>query len=177
MAGETIITIVGNLTADPELRHTQNGIAVANFTIASTPRVFDRQANEYKDGDPLFLRASAWREFGEHIAGSLQKGTRVIAQGELKVRTFQREDGTNGTSTELAVTAIGPELRYATATVQRVPSGQGGGGFGGGQPQGQPWGQQQGGGQPQNTWSAAQPGSQGDQWQQPGGQYNDETPF
>src|SRR5262245_491916 len=98
MAGETIITVVGNLTADPELRYTQNGLAVANFTIASTPRTFDRAANDWKDGEALFLRASCWREFAEHVAGSLTKGSRVIAQGRLKQRTYQDRDGNNRTA-------------------------------------------------------------------------------
>lgn len=122
MAGETIITVVGNLTADPELRYTQNGIAVANFTIASTPRTFDRQANEWKDGEALFLRASVWREFAEHVAGSLSKGARVIATGELRQRSYQDREGNNRTSIELDVQEIGPSLRYATASVTRAES-------------------------------------------------------
>ena len=104
MAGETVITVVGNLTADPELRYTQNGLAVANFTIASTPRTFDRQANEWKDGDALFLRASVWREFAEHVAGSLTKGSRVIAQGRLRQRSYQDREGQQRTSIELEAT-------------------------------------------------------------------------
>lgn len=129
MAGETIITVVGNLTADPELRYTQNGLPVANFTIASTPRVFDRQANEFKDGEALFMRASVWREFAEHVAGSLHKGSRVIAQGRLTQRSYQDREGNNRTSIELEVDAIGPDLRYATAQVTRATQGnaQGGG--------------------------------------------------
>src|SRR5690606_27360874 len=98
MAGETIITIVGNLTADPELRYTQNGLPVANFTIASTPRTFDRQANEWKDGEALFLRASVWRDFAEHVAGSLTKGMRVVATGRLKQRSYQDREGNNRTA-------------------------------------------------------------------------------
>lgn len=101
MAGETIITIVGNLTADPELRHTQSGLAVANFTIASTPKVFDKQANEWKDGEPLFLRASVWREFAENVASSLTKGQRVIAQGKLKQRSYETREGEKRTTFEL----------------------------------------------------------------------------
>ncbi|WP_417555617.1 single-stranded DNA-binding protein [Microbacterium sp.] len=120
MAGETIITVVGNLTADPELRYTQNGLPVANFTIASTPRTFDRQANEWKDGDALFLRASVWREFAEHVAGSLTKGMRVIAQGRLRQRSYQDREGNNRTAIELEVDEIGPSLRYATAQVTRA---------------------------------------------------------
>jgi single-strand DNA-binding protein len=123
MAGETIITVVGNLTADPELRYTQNGLPVANFTIASTPRNFDRQANEWKDGDALFLRASVWREYAEHVAGSLVKGSRVIATGRLKQRSYQDREGNNRTAIELEVDEIGPSLRYATAQVTRAASG------------------------------------------------------
>ena len=180
MAGETIITVVGNLTADPELRYTQNGLAVANFTIASTPRTFDRQANEWKDGEALFLRASVWREFAEHVSQSLQKGSRVIAQGRLKQRSFETQQGEKRTVIELEVDEIGPSLRYATAQVTRTTGGgagrssggnQGGGGFG--QPQQvaeQPWGQPQS--QPQ---AGGQQG--GDVWGAPGTSYNDETPF
>lgn len=122
MAGETIITVVGNLTADPELRYTQGGLPVANFTIASTPRTFDRQANEWKDGEALFLRASAWREFAEHVAGSLTKGSRVVATGRLKQRSYQDREGNNRTSIELEIDEIGPSLRYATAQVTRAAS-------------------------------------------------------
>jgi single-strand DNA-binding protein len=124
MAGETVITVVGTLTADPELRYTQNGLPVANFTIASTPRSFDRQANEWKDGDALFLRASVWREFAEHVAGSLSKGMRVIAQGRLRQRAYTDREGNNRTAIELEVDEIGPSLRYATAQVTRATSGQ-----------------------------------------------------
>ena len=126
MAGETIITVVGNLTADPELRYTQNGLPVCNFTIASTPRSFDRQANEWKDGEALFLRASVWREFAEHVAGSLTKGMRVIATGRLKQRSYQDREGNNRTAIELEVDEIGPSLRYATAQVTRAAGGTGG---------------------------------------------------
>ena len=126
MAGETVITVVGNLTADPELRYTQAGLPVANFTIASTPRSFDRQANEWKDGDALFLRASVWREFAEHVAGSLTKGMRVIAQGRLQQRSYQANDGSQRTVIELQVDEIGPSLRYATAQVTRTSSANGG---------------------------------------------------
>ena len=123
MAGETIITVVGNLTADPELRYTQNGLAVANFTIASTPRNFDRQSNDWKDGDTLFLRASVWREFAEHVAASLGKGSRVVATGRLKMRAYETREGEKRTSTELEVDEIGPSLKYATANVTRAASG------------------------------------------------------
>ncbi|WP_159600717.1 single-stranded DNA-binding protein [Agromyces humi] len=123
MAGETRITVVGNLTADPELRYTQAGLAVANFTIASTPRNFDRQANEWKDGDALFLRSSVWREFAEHVAGSLTKGTRVIAEGRLVQRSYETKEGEKRTVIELEVDEIGPSLRYATASVTRAQGG------------------------------------------------------
>ncbi|MDQ1111188.1 single-strand DNA-binding protein [Microbacterium testaceum] len=122
MTGETTLTIVGNLTADPELRHTQNGLAVVNFTVASTPRAFDRQANEWKDGTPLFLRCSAWREFAEHIAGSLTKGARVVVTGRLVQRSYQDREGNTRSSLELEVDEIGPSLRYATAQVTRAAS-------------------------------------------------------
>jgi single-strand DNA-binding protein len=138
MAGETIITVVGNLTGDPELRYTQNGLAVANFTIASTPRNFDRASNDWKDGDALFLRASVWREFAEHVAGSLTKGSRVIATGRLKQRSYETKEGEKRTSIELEVDEIGPSLRYATAQVTRAASSrEGGGGARGGAQQGQ----------------------------------------
>lgn len=122
MAGETTITVVGNLTADPELRYTQNGVAVANFTIASTPRTFDRQSGEWKDGEPLFLRASVWREFAEHVANSLTKGARVVATGRLRQRSYETKEGEKRTSVELEVDEIGPSLRYATAAVTRQAS-------------------------------------------------------
>lgn len=128
MAGETVITVVGNLTADPELRYTQGGHPVANFTIASTPSSFDKQSNQWKDGDALFLRASVWREFAEHVAGSLTKGMRVIATGRLKQRSYETKEGEKRTSMELEVDEIGPSLRYATAQVTRAArqDGQGG---------------------------------------------------
>jgi single-strand DNA-binding protein len=122
MANDTIITVVGNLTADPEMRYTQNGVAVANFTIASTPRTFDRASNEWKDGEALFLRASVWREFAEHVASSLTKGSRVVATGRLRQRSFETKEGEKRTSIELEVDEIGPSLRYATAAVTRAPS-------------------------------------------------------
>ncbi len=142
MAGETVVTVVGNLTADPELRFTGSGVPFASFTIASTPRTFDRQANEWKDGEALFLRATVWREFAEHAANSLTKGMRVIARGNLRQRSYQDKDGNNRTSIELDVDEVGPSLRYATAQVTRAQSQGQGGGFGGGQPAGQSnWGQ------------------------------------
>lgn len=119
---ETVMTVVGNLTADPEIRYTQGGLPVANFTIASTPRTFDRQANEWKDGEALFLRASVWRDFAEHVAGSLTKGMRVVATGRLKQRSYQDREGNNRTAIELEIDEIGPSLRYATAQVTRAAS-------------------------------------------------------
>ena len=125
MAGETVITVVGNLTADPELRYTQNGKPVANFTIASTPRTFDRQSNEWKDGEALFLRCTVWNEFAEHVAASLSKGMRVVAQGRLMQRSYQDRDGNNRVSIALEVDEVGPSLRYATAQVTRAARGGG----------------------------------------------------
>lgn len=119
MANEATITIVGNLTDAPELRYTQSGHAVANFTIASTPKTFDKASNEWKDGEALFLRASCWREFAEHVAGSLAKGSRVVATGKLKSRSYETQSGEKRTSMELDVDEIGPSLRYATAVVTR----------------------------------------------------------
>lgn len=132
MAGETIITVVGNLTAAPELRFTPNGAAVANFTVASTPRTFDRNTNEWKDGEALFLRCSVWKEVAENVAESLDKGMRVIVQGRLKARSYDDKDGNRRTSWELDVDEIGPALKFATAKVtraQRNGGGQGGGNF------------------------------------------------
>jgi len=167
MAGETVITVVGNLTADPELRYTQNGLPVANFTIASTPRTFDRQANEWKDGEALFLRASVWREFAEHVAGSLTKGMRVIAQGRLRQRSYQDREGNNRTAIELEVDEIGPSLRYATAQVTRAASGGAGGG------QSRPAQQQQVSEEP---WSTPGSSTSADAWSTPGS-FGDDTPF
>ncbi len=132
MAGETIITVIGNLTSDPELRFTPSGSAVANFTIASTPRTFDRQSNEWKDGEALFLRASVWREAAENVAETLTKGMRVIAQGRLKSRSYETKEGERRTVMELEVEEIGPSLRFASAKVSRAQRSGGGGGFGGG---------------------------------------------
>ncbi|WHE35168.1 single-stranded DNA-binding protein [Microbacterium sp. BDGP8] len=123
MPGETVIAVVGNLTADPELRYTQNGLPVVNITIASTPRTFDREGNEWKDGDALFMRASAWRDFAEHIAGSLTKGMRVVATGRLRQRSYQDREGQTRTAIELEIDEIGPSLRYATAQVTRAAAG------------------------------------------------------
>ena len=168
MAGETVITVVGNLTSDPELRYTQNGLAVANFTIASTPRTFDRASNDWKDGEALFLRASVWREFAEHVAGSLTKGSRVIATGRLKQRSYETKEGEKRTSFEIEIDEIGPSLRYATAQVTRTSSSrEGGGGGSRGQVADEPW-------------AAAAPAtatsSGADVWNTPGN-FSDETPF
>ncbi len=134
MAGETTITLVGNLTADPELRFTPSGAAVANFTVASTPRTFDRQTNEWKDGDAMFLNCAVWRQAAENVAESLQKGMRVIVQGRLKSRSYETREGERRTVFEIDVDEIGPALKYATAKVSRTSGGggQGGGGQGGG---------------------------------------------
>ncbi|CAM3287630.1 single-stranded DNA-binding protein [Tsukamurella hominis] len=132
MAGDTIITVIGNLTADPELRFTPSGAAVANFTVASTPRTFDRNTNEWKDGEALFLRCNIWREAAENVAESLTKGTRVIVSGRLKQRSYDDREGNKRTVVELEVDEIGPSLRYATAKPTRTQRGGGGGGFGGG---------------------------------------------
>lgn len=120
MAGETVLTVVGNLTADPELRYTQSGKPVANFTVASTPRTFDRQSNQWTDGDALFLRCSVWGDVAEHAAGSLQKGARVIVQGRLTQRSFKDREGNERTSLELQVDEIGPSLKYVTAQLVRA---------------------------------------------------------
>lgn len=139
MAGETVITIVGNLTADPELRTTSAGAQVASFTIASTPRSWNRNTGQFEDGQALFMRCSAWRDLAEHCAQSLGKGMRVIAQGRLQQRSYQAQDGSNRTVIELQVDEIGPSLKYAMAQVQKMQSGgyQGGNANGGGyqQPQ------------------------------------------
>ncbi|MFJ4168359.1 single-stranded DNA-binding protein [Paenarthrobacter sp. NPDC089714] len=153
MAGETTITLIGNLTNDPELRFTPSGSAVANFTVASTPRTFDRQSNEWKDGETLFMRCSLWREAAENVAESLTKGLRVIISGRLKSRSYETKEGEKRTVVELEVDEIGPSLRYAMAKVTRTQRSSNGGGFGGGQPAGNnssaqsdAWGGQGGGG-------------------------------
>jgi single-strand DNA-binding protein len=144
MAGETVITVVGNVTDDPELRFTPAGAAVANFTVASTPRSFDRQSNEWKDGDTLFLRCSVWRQAAENVAESLHRGTRVIVQGRLRQRSFETREGEKRTVVELEVDEVGPSLKFATAKVSKTTrggggGGGGGGGFGGGQGGDDPW--------------------------------------
>jgi single-strand DNA-binding protein len=134
MAGDTTLTIIGNLTNDPELRFTPSGAAVANFTVASTPRQFDRQSNEWKDGETLFMRCSVWRDAAENVAESLQRGSRVIVTGRLKSRSYETKEGEKRTVVELEVDELGPSLRYATAKVNKTSrgGGGGGGGFGGG---------------------------------------------
>lgn len=182
MAGETVITVVGNLTADPELRYTAKGDAVASFTIASTPRSFDRASGEWKDGEALFLRASVWRDFAEHVSKSLTKGTRVIAQGRLRQRSYETREGEKRTSYEIEIDEIGPSLRYATAQIERTArSGGQGGGFRQGQaPQGG-YGQggqaAQGGAQApaQSAWGEPVSGG-GDGWNTPGANLDD-IPF
>ena len=164
MAGETVITVVGNLTDDPELRFTPSGAAVANFTVASTPRTFDKNSNEWKDGEALFLRCSIWRQAAENVAESLQRGMRVVAQGRLKQRSYETREGEKRTVVELDVEEIGPSLKYATAKVNRTTRGSSGGGFGGG-------GSDSGGGPSapaDDPWGSAPPASGG---------YSDEPPF
>ena len=155
MAGETVITIIGNLTADPELRTTSAGAQVASFTIASTPRSWNRSTNQFEDGQALFMRCSAWRDMAEHCARSLAKGMRVIAQGRLQQRSYQAQDGSNRTVIELQVDEIGPSLRYATAQVQKMQLGgyQGGNANGGGYQQPQQ-AQQQSQSPADDPWSA-----------------------
>ena len=193
MAGETVITVVGNLTADPELRFTPSGAAVASFTVASTPRTFDRQTSEWKDGDTLFLRCSIWREAAENVAESLTKGTRVIVQGRLVQRSFETREGEKRTVVEMQVDEVGPSLRYATAKVarsQRGGGGFGGGGFGGGQGQGGQGGQggygggaqggsgYGGGGRGGADYNAPTGGSNDDPWATGGAtNFGDEPPF
>lgn len=172
MAGETQVTVVGNMVADADLRFTPSGAAVANFTIASTPRSFDRQRNEWVDGEALFLRCAAWKQLGENVAESLTKGTQVIVQGRLKSRSYETKEGEKRTSMELEVDAIGPSLQFATATVNR-------GGRGGSQPRGNQGagggfnGQQQGGfgGQQSGGWDTQQTSAGF------GGQQDDDCPF
>ena len=130
MAGDTIITVIGNITDDPELRFTPGGAAVANFTVASTPRFLDKQSNEWKDGDTLFLRCSVWRQAAENVAESLQHGARVIVTGRLKQRSYETKEGEKRTVVELEVDEVGPSLRYATTKVNKTSRGGGGGGGG-----------------------------------------------
>ncbi|QIJ63614.1 single-stranded DNA-binding protein [Streptomyces sp. JB150] len=191
MAGETVITVIGNLVDDPELRFTPSGAAVAKFRVASTPRTFDRQTNEWKDGESLFLTCSVWRQAAENVAESLQRGMRVIVQGRLKQRSYEDREGVKRTVFELDVEEVGPSLRNATAKVTKTSGrgGQGGGyGGGGGGQQGGGWGGgpgggQQGGGAPaDDPWATGAPagGNQGGGWgggSGGGGGYSDEPPF
>ena len=199
MAGETVITLIGNLTNDPELRFTPSGAAVANFTVASTPRTFDRQSNEWKDGETLFMRCAIWREAAENVAESLTRGTRVVVTGRLQSRTFDTKEGEKRTVIEMQVDEIGPSLRYATAKVNKTSRGNGGGGgFGGGGGgfsgggsgassgggnsgggSGGGWGGNSGGGSPQpqdDPWATGPSGGNagGGGW---GGASNDDPPF
>lgn len=157
MAGETLITVVGNLTADPELRFTPSGAPVANFTVASTPRTFDRASGEWKDGDAMFLNCAVWRQPAEHVAESLTKGMRVIVQGRLRSRSYETREGEKRTVFEVEVEEVGPSLRYATAKVTRTSSGNFGGGSAGG---GSSWGNNAGGSQERSggadPWASAQ---------------------
>jgi single-strand DNA-binding protein len=174
MAGDTTITVVGNLTADPELRFTSSGAAVASFTVASTPRTFDRQSGEWKDGEALFMRCSIWRQAAENVAESLTRGARVIVSGRLKQRSYDTREGEKRTVIELEVDEVGPSLRYATAKVNRANRGEGGGGgFGGGGGGGNNGG---GGGASRQSapaddpWGSAPPAGGG-------GGFSDEPPF
>ena len=192
MAGETPITVVGNLTADPELRFTPSGAAVANFTVASTPRTFDRQTNDWKDQETLFLNCSVWRQAAENAAESLTRGMRVIVSGRLKARSYETREGEKRTVFEIDVEEVGPSLKMATAKVSKTSRSGGGQGFqsgggddpwasnqgsqGGGQPAaagGGSWGGQQGGGQGYSGGS----GGQADPWATPGAGSSDEPPF
>ncbi|MFG2990722.1 single-stranded DNA-binding protein [Streptomyces sp. NPDC048257] len=198
MAGETVITVVGNLVDDPELRFTPSGAAVAKFRVASTPRTFDRQTNEWKDGESLFLTCSVWRQAAENVAESLQRGMRVIVQGRLRQRSYEDREGVKRTVYELDVEEVGPSLKNATAKVTKTTGRGGQGGYGGGgQPQGggggnwggAPGGQpQQGGGAPSDDpWASSAPaggqpqGGGGGGWGGSsggsGGGYSDEPPF
>ena len=173
MAGETTITVVGNLTADPELRFTPSGAAVANFTVASTPRTFDRQSGEWKDGEAMFLRCNIWRQSAENVAESLTRGMRVVVQGRLRQRSFETKEGEKRTVMELEVDEVGPSLRYATAKVNKAArgTGGGGGGFGGGSGGGGGYGGGGGGSAPaDDPWGSAPPAGGG-------GGFNDEPPF
>jgi single-strand DNA-binding protein len=195
MAGETVVTLVGNLVDDPELRFTPSGAAVANFRIASTPRTYDRQSGEWKDGESLFLSCAVWRQAAENVAESLQRGMRVIVQGRLKSRTYDDREGQKRTVFEIDVDEVGPSLRSATAKVTRASrsgaggegggggnfggggGGNSGGGFGGGgnqAPQNDPWAAPQGGGGGGGQPAAA---PQNDPWASQGGGSMEEPPF
>ena len=187
MANDTVITVIGNLTGDPNLRYTTSGAAVVDFTVASTPRTFDRNSNQWKDEDTLFLRCSAWREYAENIAESLTKGTRVIVQGRLVQRSYTpRDGGEQRTVVELQVDEVGPALRYAKAQITRTPR-QGGGNFSGGGNSGGFGGQQAAPAQSapqaapdysQGGYGAPAGGQADDPWGAPGNaQFDKEPPF
>ncbi|MGC5345159.1 single-stranded DNA-binding protein [Streptomyces sp. DT24] len=203
MAGETVITVVGNLVDDPELRFTPSGAAVAKFRVASTPRIFDKQTNEWKDGEGLFLTCSVWRQAAENVAESLTRGMRVVVQGRLKQRSYEDREGVKRTVYELDVEEVGPSLKSATAKVTKTTGRGGQGGYGGGQQGGGGnWGggpgaggQQGGGGAPaDDPWASGAPaagqpgggqqgggggwgGSSGGSGGSSGGGYSDEPPF
>ncbi|MBX7269725.1 single-stranded DNA-binding protein [Micromonospora sp. Llam7] len=170
MAGDTTITVIGNLTDDPELRFTPSGAAVAKFRVASTPRFMDKASGEWKDGEPLFLSCTVWRQAAEHVAESLQRGARVIVSGRLRQRSYETREGEKRTVIELEVDEIGPSLRYATAKVQKMSrSGGGGGGFG----SGGGGGQGGGGGNFDDPWASAAPAPA----RSGGGNHDEEPPF
>ena len=173
MAGETVITVVGNLTNDPELRFTPSGAAVASFTVASTPRTLDQNTNEWKDGDALFLRCSIWRQAAENVAESLQRGMRVVVQGRLQQRSYETKEGEKRTVVELQVDEVGPSLKYATAKVTKAQRGSGGGGGGGGYGSGG-GGSQAGGDDP---WASAAPAAASSGGGASSGGWSDEPPF
>lgn len=169
MAGETVITVIGNLTDDPELRFTPSGAAVAKFRVASTPRMLDRQSGEWRDGEPLFLSCNVWRQAAENVAESLQRGSRVIVSGRLRQRSYETKEGERRTVVELEVDEIGPSLRYATAKVQKMSRGSGGGfGSSGGNSSGSA------GRSNDDPWASAAPATSGGGG---GGNFNDEPPF
>src|SRR3989440_8984931 len=180
MAGETTITVIGNLTDDPELRFTPSGAAVAKFRIASTPRTLDRASGEWKDGEPLFLACSVWRQAAENVAESLQRGSRVIVSGRLRQRSYETREGEKRTVIELEVDEIGPSLRYATAKVQKMSRSSGGGGFGsGGGSAGGGGGNNQGGGGgfADDPWASATPANAGGGGGSGSSSFDDEPPF
>jgi single-strand DNA-binding protein len=192
MAGDTTITVIGNLTDDPELRFTPSGAAVAKFRVASTPRFLDRQSGEWKDGEPLFLACTVWRQAAEKVAESLQRGTRVIVSGRLKQRSYETREGEKRTVFELEVDEVGPSLRYATAKVQKMSRSGGNGGFGasggdggfggsrGSQGGGSQGGGSQGGGYADDPWASAQPAGRSAPSGGGGGSgssFDDEPPF
>jgi single-strand DNA-binding protein len=179
MAGDTTITVIGNLTDDPELRFTPSGAAVAKFRVASTPRFMDKASGEWKDGEPLFLACTVWRQAAEHVAESLQRGARVIVSGRLRQRSYETREGEKRTVIELEVDEIGPSLRYATAKVQKM-SRSGGGGFGasgGSGGGGGGGGGQGGGGNFDDPWATAAPAASRPAGSGGGGNFDDEPPF